>query len=464
MKQVLIGVLATLAGASLALGVQTVPAAAQDVSIPYTTFQLPNGLQVIVHEDRSLPIATVNLWYHVGAGYEQPGRTGFAHLFEHIMFEGSANVPRGELDNLLEAAGGHTNASVTSDRTNYWSNIPSNAVELALWLEADRMGGLLETMSQQKLDIQRDVVRNERRQSYENRPYGMFWLTAPEALYPEGHPYSWAGIGSMEDLAAASLEDVENFFRRYYVPNNAVLVVAGDVDPAQVRQSVERFFGWIPRGAPVTRPEVPMPPIPATRHLTLEDRITLPQVNLLWRSVPRYSEDDAALGALAAILADGKNSRLFRRLVYDEQTVQDVSGFNHSQLLSGDFFLRVTAREGVALGAIEQAVLEEVARLAASPPPAEEVQRVVNQIETSFVRALERVGGFGGKADRLNEYVYYTGDPGYAERDLARFHALTPADIQRVAREYLETRNRVVINVVPEGRRDLAAGAQEASR
>jgi zinc protease len=440
------------------------PAAAQSVSIPHTRFELPNGLRVIVHQDHLLPIASVNLWYHVGAGYEQPGRTGFAHLFEHIMFEGSANVPRGEFDNLLEAAGGSNNASVTSDRTNYWANVPSNAVDLALWLEADRMGGLLETMSQQKLDIQRDVVKNERRQSYENRPYGMFWETAAAALYPAGHPYSWTPIGSMEDLAAASLEDVESFFRRYYVPNNAVLVVAGDVEPAQVRTSVERFFGWIPRGAPVTRPEPALPPIPATRHQTLEDRITLPQINLMWRSVQRFSADDAALDALASILAGGKNSRLFRRLVYEEQTVQDVSGFNHAQLVSGDFYLRITAREGIQLGAIEQAVLEEIERLAATPPSAEEVQRVVNQIETDFVRSLERIGGFGGKADQLNQYAYYAGDPGFAERDLARYHALTPADIQRVAREYLATRNRVVINIVPEGRLDLAAAAREAAR
>jgi zinc protease len=448
----------------LLLAALATPVAAQQVSIPHSMFELPNGLRVIVHVDPSLPIASVNLWYHVGAGYEEVGRTGFAHLFEHIMFEGSANVPRGEFDDLLEAAGGSNNASVNSDRTNYWANVPSNALDLALWLEADRMGGLLETMSQEKLDIQRDVVKNERRQSYENRPYGMFWLTAPEVLYPAGHPYSWAGIGSMEDLAAASLGDVESFFRRYYVPNNAVLVVAGDVVPAQVRASVERFFGWIPRGAPVERPGVDAPPIPATRHVTLEDRITLPQINLMWRTVQRYAPDDAALDALAAILADGKNSRLFRRLVYDEQTVQDVSGFHWAQLVSGDFFLRATAREGVDLGGIERAVLEEVARLAATPPSAEELQRVVDQIETGFVRSLERVGGFGGKADQLNSYFYYTGDPGFAEHDLARYRALSPADIQRVARDYLDSRNRVVINIVPEGRHDLAAGAQEAVR
>jgi hypothetical protein len=238
----------------LLLGLCSVPAAAQDVSIPHTIFEFPNGLKLIVHEDHSTPIAEVNVWYHVGSGYEEPGRTGFAHLFEHIMFEGSANVPRGEFDRLLEAAGGRNNGTTNVDRTNYFETVPSNAVELALWLEADRMGGLLETMSQQKLDIQRDVVKNERRQSYENRPYGGFWETQAEALYPARHPYSWTTIGSMEDLSAASLEDVESFFRRYYVPNNAVISVAGAVDAEEVRDMVERYFGWIPRGEAVERP------------------------------------------------------------------------------------------------------------------------------------------------------------------------------------------------------------------
>jgi zinc protease len=446
------------------LGLLAVPVAAQDVTIPHTRFTLDNGLRVIVHEDRALPTVAVNLWYHVGSGYEQVGRTGFAHLFEHIMFEGSANVPRGDFDNWLEAAGAQNNASVNPDRTNYWVNAPSNALDLTLWLEADRMGGLLETMSQEKLDIQRDVVKNERRQSYENRPYGMFWETAAEALYPAGHSYSWTTIGSMEDLSAASLDDVESFFRRYYVPNNAVLVVAGDVDAAQVRESVERYFGWIPRGAEVVRPEPSVPPLPATRYITLEDRVTLPQLNMMWRTDRRGSAGEVALNALAAILSEGKNSRLFRRLVYDEQTVQSVSAFNYAQLLSGDLYLRATARADVPLAALERAVLEEVARLAETPPPAEELQRVVNQIETAFVQALERVGGFGGKADQLNAYYYYFGDPDAATRELMQYRALTPPDIQRAAREYLHGRNRLVINIVPEGRRDLAAGAQEATR
>lgn len=443
------------------LGLFPATAAAQEVSIPHTTFQLPNGLRVVVAEDHSVPLAAVNVWYHVGSGYEEPGKTGFAHLFEHIMFEGSANVPEGDFDNLLEAAGAVNNGSTNPDRTNYYEIVPSNAVDLALWLEADRMGGLLETMSPKKLDIQRDVVKNERRQSYENRPYGMFWETAAEALYPEGHPYSWSTIGSMDDLSAASLQDVESFFRRFYTPNNATLVVAGDVDPGQVKRLAERYFGGIPPGEEVAKPDLPVPPIPATRHITLEDRVTLPQVNLAWRSVERYSPDDAALTALARLLTDGKNSRLYRRLVYDEQVAQNVVAFNDSQLLSGDFYIRVTGREGIVLDSLEAAVLEEVARIAAAPPTPEELERVVSGIETGFVSSLETVAG---KADQLNDYLYYTGNPAFAARDLERFRALTPADIQRVAREYLAGENLIVISIVPTGKQNLAATATEAAR
>ncbi|HEV2149497.1 MAG TPA: pitrilysin family protein [Longimicrobiaceae bacterium] len=434
------------------------PAAAQDVSIPYTTFQLPNGLRVIVNEDRSTPIVAVNVWYHVGSGYEKAGRTGFAHLFEHILFEGSKNVPEGDFDNLLEAAGAVNNGSTNPDRTNYYEILPKNALELALWLEADRMGALLETMSQQKLDLQREVVKNERRQRYENAPYGMFWETVHRELYPQGHPYSWSTIGSMDDLSAASLEDVENFFRTYYVPNNAVLTISGDVDAQTVRPLVEKYFGWIPRGAEVTRPQIPVPPIPENRVVTLEDRVTLPQLNLAWRTTPAYSPDEAALQALAALLTDGKNSRLYKRLVYDEKIAQTVGSFNNGQLLSGDFFVRVTGRPDVALPRLQAAVDEEIARIAQTPPSAEEMRRVVSGIETGFVRGLETTGN---KAEQLNSYLYYTGDPGYVEEDLARFRALTPADVQRVAREYLAGKNRVVVSIVPQGKTNLAVAAKE---
>jgi zinc protease len=431
-----------------------VAATAQEVRLQHEMFALPNGLRFIVHEDASIPMVAVDVWYHVGSGYEEPGRTGFAHLFEHIMFEGSANVPEGEFDNLLEAAGAVNNGSTNPDRTNYYEILPASALELALWLEADRMGGLLETMSQQKLDIQRDVVKNERRQSYENRPYGMFWETAAAALYPRGHPYSWSTIGSMEDLSAATLEDVESFFRRFYVPNNAVIAIAGDVEIGEVRTLAERYFGWIPAGEPVAMPNLPVPPVPETRHITLEDRVTLPQVNLMWRGTPAYAADDAALTALAHILTRGKNSRLYRRLVYDEQVAQSVSAYHDSQLVSGDFYVRVTAREGLALDALEAAVLEAVASIAAIPPRTDELARVVAEAELMAVSGLETLIG---KADQMNANFYYTGDPDHVAETLASYRALRPADIQRVAREYLDGRNRIVISIVPTGRTDLAA-------
>jgi zinc protease len=448
-----------LAGGIAALVAVPAPAAAQEVAIPHTMFELDNGLRFIVHQDRSAPIIQVNVWYHVGSGYEEPGRTGFAHLFEHIMFEGSGNVARGEFDTLLEAAGGRSNGTTNVDRTNYFETVPSNALALALWLEADRMGTLLDAMTQQKLDIQRDVVKNERRQSYENQPYGMFWETQAPLMYPGGHPYSWTTIGSMEDLSAATLEDVESFFRRFYAPNNAVVAVAGDVELAEVRRLAELYFGWIPRGVPVERPSIAIPELAGTRHVTLEDRVTLPQVNMMWRTPEAYSADDAALGALAQILAGGRNSRLYRRLVFEEQTAQSVSAFNWSKLLSGDFFVRITARPEIELRRMEAAVLEEIARLAQEPPTERELQRVKNQLETDMVVSLERVST---KADRLNEYLYFTGTPDFAARDLARFRALTPADVQRVAQRYLDQRHRVVISIVPEGQTQLAAGGENA--
>jgi zinc protease len=430
------------------------PLAAQEVSIPHTTFTLQNGLKVIVAEDHSTPVAAVNIWYKVGSGYERAGRTGFAHLFEHVMFMGSGHVGQGQFDTWLESAGASNNGSTNTDRTNYYEILPANAVPLALWLEADRMGTLLDSLSQAKLDTQRDVVKNERRQRYENQPYGLLWETAYAALYPAGHPYSWTTIGSMEDLSAASLDDVKNFFRQYYTPNNAVLTVAGDVNPAEVRRLVEQYFGWIPRGPEVQRPSLPVPPIPATRYIVKEDRVTLPQVVMTWRSTPRFSADEAALNALAQILTGGKSSRLYKRLVFERQVAQTTSAFNDANLLSGDFWIIIRGKPETQLDSLEAAVNEEIAKLAAAPPTAEELQRVVNGIETSFVSNLETVQN---KADQLNDYEYFARDPGFAGRDLARYRALTPADVQRVARQYLQGKNRIVISFVPQGKTALAA-------
>ncbi|HET7229549.1 MAG TPA: pitrilysin family protein [Longimicrobium sp.] len=430
------------------------PLAAQEVSIPHTTFTLNNGLKVIVAEDHSTPVAAVNIWYKVGSGYERPGRTGFAHLFEHVMFMGSKHVPQGVFDQLLEGAGASNNGSTTTDRTNYYEILPSNAVPLALWLEADRMGTLLDSLTQGKLDTQRDVVKNERRQRYENQPYGLMWEIAYDALYPAGHPYHWTTIGSMTDLSAASLEDVKGFFRSYYTPNNAVLTVAGDVNAADVRRWAEQYFGWIPRGPQVTRPTVNVPPIPATRYITREDRVTLPQLTMVWRGGPRFGRDEAALDALAQILTGGKSSRLYKRLVYDQQVAQSTSAFNDANRLSGDFWVVIRGKPGTQLDSLESAVMEEIQKIAAAPPSAEELQRVVNGIETAFVSRLETVQN---KADQLNDYEYFAGDPGFAGRDLARYRALTPADVQRVAREYLQGKNHLVLSFVPQGKPELAA-------
>jgi zinc protease len=370
------------------------------------------------------------------------------------MFMGSGHVAQGQFDTWLEGAGASNNGSTTTDRTNYYEILPANALPLALWLEADRMGTLLDSLSQGKLDTQRDVVKNERRQRYENQPYGLMWETAYDALYPAGHPYHWTTIGSMEDLSAASLEDVKNFFRQYYTPNNAVLTVAGDVNPAEVRRLVEQYFGWIPRGPAVTRPSVPVPPIPATRYIVKEDRVTLPQVTMIWRSGPRFSADEAAMTALAQILTGGKSSRLYKRLVFDRQVAQTTQAFNDANLLSGDFWVIIRGKPDVALDSLEAAVNEEIARLAAAPPTAEELQRVVNGIETAFVSNLETVQN---KADQLNDYDYFANDPGFAARDLARYRALTPADVQRVAARYLQGKNRIVLSFVPQGKTTLAA-------
>ena len=437
---------------ALALAGTAAPLAAQDVSIPHESFQLDNGLTFLVNEDPSIPVVAVDVWYHVGSGYEDVGRTGFAHLFEHVMFEGSANVPEGDFDNLLEAAGAVNNGSTNTDRTNYYEILPSNALELALWLEADRMGGLLETMDAGKLDIQRDVVKNERRQSYENRPYGMLFPTAVEALYPAGHPYSWPTIGSMEDLSAASYEDVVEFYN--YAPNNAVVAISGDVRTDEVKAIAERFFGWIARGEEVERPAPRTPGLETTRYITLEDRVTLPRVTLIWRTPRAFSEDDAALQALAEILTSGKNSRLYRRLVYEEQVAQDVSAFNWTKLLASDFFVTVTGRAGVDLSALELAVREEISRLDSEGPTDAELQRVVNGIETDFVAGLETAIG---RAEQMNYYFYYTGDADYAGEDLAAYRALTPEAVRAAAAAYLDGPNRIVISIVPEGATELAA-------
>ncbi|UCC72540.1 MAG: insulinase family protein [Gemmatimonadota bacterium] len=431
--------------------------------VPYERFVLPNGLNVILHEDHTTPTVSVNVWYHVGSGREKVGRTGFAHLFEHIMFEGSGHVPEGAFDNWLEAAGASNNGSTTQDRTNYYEDLPANALELALFLESDRMGYLLAATSQEKVDGQRDVVKNERRQRVENRPYGLAFSTMFEHLFPESHPYSWPVIGSMEDLSAASYEDVVEFFTRWYSPANASIAIAGDFDAAETRALVEKWFSDVPAGDPVPPPDVVSAFLTEERRSVLEDRVSLPRMYMAWLSPAIYAPGDAELDILASVLTEGKNSRLYKRLVYELQIAQDVTAFQYSLEQGSSFWIITTARAGHDLDELEVVIQEEIDRLKMEAPSEREVQRAVNQYEVGFLGSLERVGGFSGKADRLNAYYFRTGNPDYFNEDLARYKAIEPVDIQAVTRTWLRDDGRVVLSVVPEGRTDLASEGMKSN-
>ncbi len=426
--------------------------AARKLSVSYTLDSLPNGLTLIVHEDHSTPIVTTNVWFHVGSGDEKPGRTGFAHLFEHLMFMGSQNAEYPQFDRLLEAAGANNNGSTTEDRTNYYEAGPSSALPLMLWLEADRLGWLLPTMDKPKVDLQRDVVKNERRQSYENQPYGLVADYEPKLMYPAGHPYSWPVIGSMADLSAASVDDVKDFFRQYYAPNNATIVVAGDVNAAEVKALVKKYFSAVPRGPKIDRPS-PAPFTVKDTALTLEDRVQLPRLYLEWHTVKGWHADDAALSIAGAILAGARTARLTQALVYNNELATNVNARQDGKRLDGDFGIVATARPGMGLDTLRSVVDREVRKLAAEGPTARELEQAKNSIEASFLRSIESVSG---KADQLNEYYYQTGKPDSFQADLDRYRNVTAADVQRVIKQYLLT-NRVMISVVPQGKLNLAA-------
>ena len=434
----------------LFLATTLAPAAqAPSLSVPNTQFQLPNGLNVILHRDASVPVVAVNLWYHVGSGHERPGRTGFAHLFEHVMFEGSTHVPEGSFDTWLEAAGANNNGSTTVDRTNYYIDLPSNALELALFLESDRMGFLLDDKAPDKINGQRDVVKNEKRQGVDNQPYGQARMELPALLYPTGHPYSWSTIGSMDDLTAASFEDVARFFRTYYVPNNASLVIAGDIDIDGTKKLVEKWFAEIPRGKPVPALLPPTPVLDGVKRKTITDRVQLPRLYIGWHTPALLKPGDATLDIVANLLSGGKNARLYRRLVYDLQIAQDVSAYQQSQALGSNFFIVTTARPGQSLDSLQAVIDEELDKLRSAPPEPREMTRALNQTEANFFRAMERVGGFGGKADQLNAYYKATGTPDYFAKDLERYRAVTAADVQAVVKQYLPKDRRVELSVVP---------------
>jgi zinc protease len=440
--------------APLALLLLVSPAEGRMLNVPVETYSLKNGMRVIIHEDHSAPLVAVNVWYHVGSGREVKGRRGFAHLFEHLLFQGSDHVGDDQHFAIVQEAGGTANGSTNADRTNYFEMVPSNYLETALWLESDRMGFLLGSMTQEKLDNQRDVVKNERRQNYENRPYGMGFIRVGELLFPEDHPYHWPTIGYMEDLTAASLDDVKSFFSQWYGPKNASLVVAGDVKPAEVRKLAEKYFGDIPAG-PAPPALTPRPvSLAADKRDVLEDQVTLPQITMAWPTAPLWAPDDAALDMAADLLGRGKASRLYQRMVYRDQAAQSVGALQNSRQLAGGFTVTAQAREGFTLPQMESAIQEELVRLANEGPTARELQRSKNVAESAAVQSLQNLIG---KADRLNSYATYRGQPDLFNQDLERYQKVTAEDVRRVVKTYL-LRPRVVLSVVPKGRRDLAAG------
>ena len=418
--------------------------------IKYETYTLPNGLQVILTEDHRLPIVGVDLWYHVGPVKERAGRTGFAHLFEHMMFEGSKHVGEKAHFKYLEAAGASDiNGTTDFDRTNYFETLPSNQLELALWLESDRMGFLLDTLDRAKLTNQRDVVRNERRQSVENRPYGLVDEALVQALFPKDHPYHPDVIGSHADVEAARLEDIRQFFKQYYAPNNATIAISGDIDKAKTKALLEKYFGPIPKGPDVPKVDVVTPDITSERRVTVTDTVQLPKVEFAWLTPVAFTPGDADAEVAAYILGGGKSSRLYRKLVYEQQIAQSTDCYNQSQALRSWTTCELAARPGVTAEQLEKAANDVINEFLQSGPTQAEIDRARNTTDSRKIRGLQRVGGFGGVADTLNYYNQYTGDPGYLAKDIARYHAVTIASVQKYAQSNLAQNQRVTVYGIP---------------
>jgi zinc protease len=419
-----------------------------DLDLDFQRHTLGNGLKVILHRDPRLPLATVNLWYHVGSKNERPGRTGFAHLFEHMLFQGSEHVATNDHFRFVQQVGGVANGSTWYDRTNYYETLPAHHLELGLWLESDRMGFFLPALTQENLDMQRDVVMNERRQRIENQPYGMAGERLHELLYPADHPYHWPVIGYMEDIAAATLEDIRTFFRTYYTPNNAVLTLVGDFDPDEALVKVERYFGEIPAGPPVPPVEVPARPLGGERREVREDAVRLPRVYLGFRA-PAYGERGwYAADLLASVLSGGKSSRLFQYLVYNRQIAQDVGAYVSPYEEVATFMLVATARPGVAVEALEQALREQLDRAASELPSAEDLERARNRMLTEYYTDLQRLDN---RADLFSQLTTYFDDPGGIAREIEQYRDIQARELMDFAAQHLIESERVVVTFVPRG-------------
>jgi predicted Zn-dependent peptidase len=416
--------------------------------LPFEKYALPNGLEVILHEDHRIPEVAVDVWYKVGSKDEADKRTGFAHLFEHVMFQGSKHVPEDKHFEYLQKAGvSNANGSTGTDRTNYFEVVPSNQLELALWLESDRMGFLLDRSGfKETVDVQRDVVKNERRQRVENRPMGLLERVELEALYPPAHPYHHEVIGSMEDLTAASVDDVKAFFRTFYVPNNATLVIAGDFDAPKTKALVEQYFGPIPRGGPIPRRPAVAPALSGGPVIDMEAKVQQPHLTLAFSTPANFAPGDRELDVLANVLGNGKSSRLYKRLVYDLKIAQSVSASQDSQMLASDFEITASPMPGHTLDELLGVINDEILKLQQTPVDGVELERAKNQIESGTVRALEPIIA---RAERLQHYNYLVGDPGYLAEDLRRYRAVDAAGVQHAAQTWLKPNERVVIKVEP---------------
>jgi zinc protease len=436
------------------------PSGSDTIRIPFETFKLPNGMTTIFSLDRSTPTVAVNVWYHVGSKNEAPGRTGFAHLFEHVMFTGSGHIPYGLHDKFTEGVGGSNNGTTDNDRTTYFDTLPSNYLETALWLESDRMGFLLDALDIAKLNAQRDIVKNERRQGVDNQPYGRAGEILAEATYPKGHPYSWSVIGSMTDLSAASEQDVKDFFRLYYAPNNAYLAIVGDFDPEQAKEWVETYFGEIPKGKPITRRSVSPVTLDTETRLVYEDRVQVPRLYVQWPTIGVKHDDRFALNVLGAILSGPRTARLTKALVYDTQAASAVFARQASKEDAGEFVMTITPRPGHTLTDLEKVADDIIAKFKAEGPTAEEIQKATAGEELAFVRGLE---SNLGKSIRLAANAGYFGDPGYYRQEYEKTLAVTAEDVKRVANKYL-TGGRAVLSIVPMGKTDLASKPAESKK
>ncbi|MFA5265961.1 MAG: insulinase family protein, partial [Opitutaceae bacterium] len=404
--------------------------------IPYKKFVLKNGLTLIVHEDHKAPIVAVNVWYHVGSKNEKKGKTGFAHLFEHLMFNGSEHFNNDYFKAMEKVGATDLNGTTSEDRTNFFQNVPRAALDFALWMESDRMGHLDGAIDQAKLDEQRGVVQNEKRQG-ENQPYAIAYELITQNTWPAGHPYSWTVIGSMEDLSAASLGDVKEWFKNYYGAANATLVIAGDVTTDEALAKVEKYFGDIPSGPPVARHNAFIAKRAGTHRMTAQDRVPQSRVTKVW-NVPQYGTKEVDLLSLASdILAQGKSSRLFKRLVYDEQIATNVRATVDASEIAGQFCISADAKPGVDIAVVEKAIDEELAKLLASGATYDEMERAKIQYEAGLVRGMERIGGFGGKSDILAEDAVFTGNPDYYKISLQNIRSATPKLVLDTAREWL---------------------------